>query len=781
MTPTAEPRAGTHLRRWSGRLGAVVLALAAALSWLALAEPASGHPNCFGYADEADLVNDSDCRNTFIFDPGRGDLMSRQDLLAARGLYARFGFTDNFLWYSHQTTEDFPVGDPREFSGCFDGDNPTGNGTLCPGRIRTDPPFTIAQFFSGGPVGLHTFEFGGTYIVRACGNFGKPPRANPVPTISGVKFHDLDRDGARDVGEGGLSGWTIVLTRESTRVGQPLGEVARMATGSGGGYSFALNGLGPGRYVVTEVQRSGFTRTTSARRVVDVGFGVGDRPYTGNNFGNVENETDLAKTAFALLDPPAELRADQTTELTVRARIANEGPAGPIVVEDALLASSPNPDCTITPARQAVRRTLGRGEAATIDFTVRVLCTEPSFHDLRFEDVLSVVTPGVAETDPADDTAAFTATIPVIDEADVGATGLAVDCPARGDVDVAFECLLTGTLENRGDHGPAIADVALSLSGPADCVIAPSVPGGDLHGDVRIPVGSAPLVQSTFRVTCGNRSDHAFSGSADVSLDHLHVEDPSLANNAAAGAADVEVFEDVDLVALPLRIDCAESTEGVPTTGPFGCEVLVSVRNDGPATMVRTLTETVLSGAPDCQIAPGPTRQERLVLDAGESASFTEAWEVTCASANLHTFLATATIGADEPHAEEVDLSDNTARVRWVPTDIKPGSDPSSVNVRRRSGLVPLVILSTPDFEAPAAIEVASLRFGQTGFEDSIERCAPEGEDRNGDGLADLVCKARVADTALTCDSREGVLSGRLIDGTPIEGRHRLNVVGCRR
>jgi subtilisin-like proprotein convertase family protein/protocatechuate 3,4-dioxygenase beta subunit len=100
-------------------------------------------------------------------------------------------------------------------------------------------------------------------------------------TISGMKFNDRDGDGVRDNNEPGLQGWTIFLDEDNDGnldSGEP-----RDTTNNQGNYSF--NNLGPGTYRVREVQRNGWTQTTS--NPADIAARSGN-DAGGRNFGNFQ-------------------------------------------------------------------------------------------------------------------------------------------------------------------------------------------------------------------------------------------------------------------------------------------------------------------------------------------------------------------------------------------------------------------------------------------------------------------------------------------------------------
>jgi len=81
-----------------------------------------------------------------------------------------------------------------------------------------------------------------------------------VGSLAGVKFEDVDGDGQRDADEQGLAGWTIFLDADEDGL-LDAGERSVVTDATG---AYAFSNLMPGRYVVAEVQQTGWTQTTPA-------------------------------------------------------------------------------------------------------------------------------------------------------------------------------------------------------------------------------------------------------------------------------------------------------------------------------------------------------------------------------------------------------------------------------------------------------------------------------------------------------------------------------------
>jgi len=102
-----------------------------------------------------------------------------------------------------------------------------------------------------------------------------------LAAVSGVKWNDLDGDSAKDIGEPGLSGWTIFLDADSDGV-LDGGETSTV-TASDGSYSFA--GLEAGSYDVAEVAQDGWAQVSPVGGVWSVELAA-EEAATGVDFGN---------------------------------------------------------------------------------------------------------------------------------------------------------------------------------------------------------------------------------------------------------------------------------------------------------------------------------------------------------------------------------------------------------------------------------------------------------------------------------------------------------------
>jgi len=102
-----------------------------------------------------------------------------------------------------------------------------------------------------------------------------------------------------------------------------------------------------------------------------------------------------------------------------------------------------------------------------------------------------------------------------------------------------------------------------------------------------------------------------------------------------------------------------------------------------------------------------------------------------------------------------------------VAVDIKPGSDPNSINPSLE-GNIPVAILGSDTFDV-ADVDVATLAFGPGGAP-LVHRHGPHLEDVNDDGFTDLMAHYRVEETGIAFGDTEACVTGRALDDTPFKG-----------
>ena len=117
-----------------------------------------------------------------------------------------------------------------------------------------------------------------------------------------------------------------------------------------------------------------------------------------------------------------------------------------------------------------------------------------------------------------------------------------------------------------------------------------------------------------------------------------------------------------------------------------------------------------------------------------------------------------------------------------VDIDIKPGSYPNSINVKRTTGVVPVAVLGSSDFDV-TAIDVTTLGFGPAAASPAHDMTDPSVyldhlQDVNADGYVDLVGHYPVADIGLTKGDTEACIGGATLTGIPIEGCDSVRVIG---
>jgi len=101
--------------------------------------------------------------------------------------------------------------------------------------------------------------------------------------------------------------------------------------------------------------------------------------------------------------------------------------------------------------------------------------------------------------------------------------------------------------------------------------------------------------------------------------------------------------------------------------------------------------------------------------------------------------------------------------------DIKPGSDPNSINLKSK-GVVPVAVLTTSCLDATTVDPDTVLFAGASPVRWTIE-------DVDGDGDMDLLFHFKTQELDLDENSTEATLTGSTYDGDPIQGTDTVNIV----
>ena len=148
-------------------------------------------------------------------------------------------------------------------------------------RVTETVPFGYSQT---GPlnrdISNSVHARGSAYIIDLCDRdiAGLDFANQLIPNaIGGIKFEDLNANGARDPGEPPLAGVTIILT--------PAGGGTARTTVTDASGNFLFTGVSPGSYVLTEVVPTGFSETVPPTDGIPVTLVAGGSSIN-NVFGN---------------------------------------------------------------------------------------------------------------------------------------------------------------------------------------------------------------------------------------------------------------------------------------------------------------------------------------------------------------------------------------------------------------------------------------------------------------------------------------------------------------
>ncbi|MCH8876578.1 MAG: choice-of-anchor K domain-containing protein [Chloroflexi bacterium] len=114
-----------------------------------------------------------------------------------------------------------------------------------------------------------------------------------------------------------------------------------------------------------------------------------------------------------------------------------------------------------------------------------------------------------------------------------------------------------------------------------------------------------------------------------------------------------------------------------------------------------------------------------------------------------------------------------------IDIDIKPGSNPNSINCNNDKQVITVAILTTDDFDA-TTMDHTTVSF-EGAKETQVDKKSGEPrrheKDVDGDGDIDLVFHFRLGETALACGFSEGTLSGETFAGLVIAGTDAVQMI----
>lgn len=298
----------------------------------------------------------------------------------------------------------------------------------------------------------------------------------------------------------------------------------------------------------------------------------------------------------------------------------------------------------------------------------------------------------------------------------------------------------------------------------------------DWSGGAIVTSGEGDVSNSTFY---GNRAPNEYGG-AIANRGTLTVTNSTFSNNAAYHVYGGAIFNycsgSICGTVLLKNSIVANSTSG---TNCYGGITDGGDNLSYPDTSCPGLNQNPYlgllqdNGGPTWTMAPG-----------FGSAAIDAALDDTCAASPINNF---DQRGIARPQGEHCDIGaveqNGVSLTRFWPIDVKPGSDPNSINCRAANGVITVAILTTETRDA-STIDHTTVLF-EGAMETHVHKKTGEptrhARDVDGDGDMDLVLHFRLGDTALICDSTEAVLLGRTFEGEPIAGADYVWMVPSRK
>jgi hypothetical protein len=322
-----------------------------------------------------------------------------------------------------------------------------------------------------------------------------------------------------------------------------------------------------------------------------------------------------------------------------------------------------------------------------------------------------------------------------------------------GDVFIGSDSSLSVTITNTGTADLDVSSIALGVgtssdfaitSGPADIVL---VPGAN----------------TTVVVTYSPSDVGVDSGTLVIESDDS--DEPTVTVSLSGNGVTVAVPE-IDVV--PLSLNYGDVFIGADSS------LTVTITNTGSADLEVTGIDLGAGSSPEFTITSGPALPANII--PGDNVIV----EVTYSPSDENDDSGTLVIESSDADEPEVTVSLIGSGVIVaeieVTIDIKPGSDPNSINLKNK-GVIPVAILTTDTFDA-TTVDPLSVEFGPDGATEAHGR--GHIEDVDGDEDLDLLLHFKTQETGIACGDSATFLTGETFDGQRIVGSDSISTVNCK-
>jgi hypothetical protein len=246
---------------------------------------------------------------------------------------------------------------------------------------------------------------------------------------------------------------------------------------------------------------------------------------------------DVKKVSFEVIEPPdgSDIDVSADVPVIVRSVIHNNGPFGPVDIQDEVLAAAPA-DCDILPdSDTVVLYDVPVSVDQVVDSVFSIHCSETSTHTFDFNNEVTLpatlTNEHVVDEVPGNNSDSTSLTVNAIAYADVKVIDAYFDAPPT-DIFVSEDVPVTlvKVLHNNGAI-PVTVNVSNVGTPPADCQIE----GLEDADQVALPPSVDVVVNEVFAIHCDNPSEHTFTVDNAISgPKEAHVVDDNMSNNLSS-------------------------------------------------------------------------------------------------------------------------------------------------------------------------------------------------------------------------------------------------------